>query len=218
METNYTVLGGDGQQYGPVSLDQIKAWVKEGRIDGSTQLLPAGANAWITAAQIPELNITPPPPLMATNTPPPLSGTSQPLEVAILQRQMRIGADWCFWIAGFSLVNFAMSFGGGGFFLVGLGLPTIIEQVFHSITGVGFTLVVALIVTAIFVVLGVFGRKGQTWAFMVAIGIYLVDTLVCLGLSLGTLIILFHLWVLFSLGRGMVANFKLRKLLRNDQY
>src|SRR5438045_4761958 len=32
MDTNYKIIGADGQEYGPVNLAEVKAWIADGRI------------------------------------------------------------------------------------------------------------------------------------------------------------------------------------------
>ncbi len=51
----YTIIGGDGDEYGPVSIDDVARWIRTGRADGST-LVRAKANAqWQPLRHIPEL-------------------------------------------------------------------------------------------------------------------------------------------------------------------
>lgn len=61
----YTILGGDGKEYGPVSVDQLKQWVREGRANALTQVRAEGATQWQALSSLPELsdlfNATPPP-------------------------------------------------------------------------------------------------------------------------------------------------------------
>lgn len=41
----------DGQTYGPYSGHQLADFVKEGRIDGATQVMPIGSETWTRAAE-----------------------------------------------------------------------------------------------------------------------------------------------------------------------
>lgn len=52
----YKILGGDGKEYGPISADVLQQWVREGRANAQTQVLPAGQMAWITLGQLPEFS------------------------------------------------------------------------------------------------------------------------------------------------------------------
>lgn len=55
METNYKIIGGDGREYGPVSLDEIKTWIRDGRIGRQTQIWRSDLNTWLAASQYQEL-------------------------------------------------------------------------------------------------------------------------------------------------------------------
>lgn len=51
----YKIIGGDGVEYGPVDLEQIRAWIQDGRAGGQTKVLPEGATNWQALSEIPEL-------------------------------------------------------------------------------------------------------------------------------------------------------------------
>jgi len=55
----YKVIGVDGKEYGPVSLEQLKQWVSEGRLTTQTRVQQVGAPDWKAATQIPELAALP---------------------------------------------------------------------------------------------------------------------------------------------------------------
>ena len=57
MEPTYTILGTDGNQYGPVTIDQFRAWAREGRVGGETQVWRSDQPAWTAAAALPELGL-----------------------------------------------------------------------------------------------------------------------------------------------------------------
>ncbi|MFA5206328.1 MAG: GYF domain-containing protein [Lentisphaeria bacterium] len=52
---NYLMQGGDGQTYGPVAVDTLVQWVKEGRLNAQTKLAPEGTTDWKAAGEYPEL-------------------------------------------------------------------------------------------------------------------------------------------------------------------
>lgn len=54
----YLVLGSDGNQYGPVDLQTLKAWVQEGRVTSTTQITDGLSNQTLMASQMPELGIS----------------------------------------------------------------------------------------------------------------------------------------------------------------
>lgn len=58
----YRVLGGDGRPYGPVTVDQLRIWLAEGRINGQTLTQLDGTVEWKPLALFPELGGVVPPP------------------------------------------------------------------------------------------------------------------------------------------------------------
>jgi hypothetical protein len=51
----YTIIGGDGREYGPVTADQVRSWITGGRANLQTRIKAAGSDAWKTVADFPEL-------------------------------------------------------------------------------------------------------------------------------------------------------------------
>ena len=60
----YKIRGGDGNEYGPVSADTLRAWVNQGRANSQTFVLAEGATEWKTLSTHPEFAplFAPPPP------------------------------------------------------------------------------------------------------------------------------------------------------------
>jgi hypothetical protein len=50
----YKIIGADGSQYGPVSSDQVRAWITEGRANGQTLAQPEGSADWKRLGELPE--------------------------------------------------------------------------------------------------------------------------------------------------------------------
>lgn len=50
----YTIIGGDQKQYGPVSADELRQWIAEGRLSGYSLILPEGGADWRALAVFPE--------------------------------------------------------------------------------------------------------------------------------------------------------------------
>jgi hypothetical protein len=58
----YKIIGADGKEYGPISREQLKQWLAEGRLNLQSQVLPEGSTDWKTLGEIPELVNAPVPP------------------------------------------------------------------------------------------------------------------------------------------------------------
>ncbi len=52
----FTIIGGDGREYGPVTAQQVRAWVATGRADEDTKAKVAGTDEWKTVGDFPELS------------------------------------------------------------------------------------------------------------------------------------------------------------------
>ena len=64
----YKLIGADGHEYGPVSGDQLRQWLTEGRVNADTQVLPEGGTGWSTLRALPEFSAL----LAGGSTPPPI--------------------------------------------------------------------------------------------------------------------------------------------------
>jgi hypothetical protein len=64
----YKIIGADGRQYGPISAEQIREWIAEGRVESRTPVFINGAKDWTFLGLLPEFaNAFPPhPPVIAT--------------------------------------------------------------------------------------------------------------------------------------------------------
>ena len=60
----YKIIGADGKEYGPVSKDQVHAWIAEGRASVQTLVQAENTTDWKPLANFPELlpAAVPPPP------------------------------------------------------------------------------------------------------------------------------------------------------------
>jgi hypothetical protein len=50
----YKIIGGDQQQYGPVSADELRQWIAEGRLSGQSFALAEGGTEWKPLVAFPE--------------------------------------------------------------------------------------------------------------------------------------------------------------------
>ena len=51
---DYKVMGEDGQEYGPVSDDQIRKWIAEARLERKSPVKPADSRDWVFLESLPE--------------------------------------------------------------------------------------------------------------------------------------------------------------------
>ena len=58
----YNIIGVDGREYGPISLEQLRQWQTEGRVNAQTRVLVAGETNWKTIADLTELSAPATPP------------------------------------------------------------------------------------------------------------------------------------------------------------
>src|SRR5262245_39879395 len=60
----FKIRGADGKEYGPVTVDQLRQWIREGRAGAQTQVQPVETTTWSPLSQLPafaELFASPPP-------------------------------------------------------------------------------------------------------------------------------------------------------------
>jgi len=117
------------------------------------------------------------------------------------------GAKWFYWIAGLSLINSLVVILGGNFhFVVGLGITSVVDALAKQAGSMGSVLDIVIngFVAGVFVLFGHFAVKGQKWAFLVGMALYVLDGLLLLTvkdyLSVG-----FHAYALFAIYRGLQA-------------
>lgn len=54
----YKIIGADQKEYGPISAEQIRQWIAEGRVNGQTQVCAEGTQDWKPLAAFPEFGFT----------------------------------------------------------------------------------------------------------------------------------------------------------------
>lgn len=132
-------------------------------------------------------------------------------------RAQRGGGSWFFWIAGLSLINAIVIQTGGDFnFVLGLGVTAIADTVFHSMgSSVGHILAYLFdaVVLGLFVLFGVFARRGGIWAFITGMVLYALDAGIYAVLpeTPQWVPIGFHAFALFSMWGGLTAARKLKR-------
>ena len=63
----YKIIGSDGQQYGPVSAEQLRSWLGQNRVNAQTLIQPDGVTEWKAMSTFPEFagDLRPSPPRTA---------------------------------------------------------------------------------------------------------------------------------------------------------
>jgi TM2 domain-containing membrane protein YozV len=112
----YKFIGADGQQYGPVNLDQIRRWLAENRLRAETLIQTEGSLDWKPLHTFPELaaELKSIPPAIAPPSAFPLSvATSNP------RASNKIPAGICGIILGaFGVHKFILGYTGAGILML----------------------------------------------------------------------------------------------------
>ena len=223
----YTVLAGDGQQYGPYPADNVQAWSNEGRIKADQQMTRSDLKEWFRSGDFSEFVWPAAPEPVAAAVPqaaPAVSAAAaarpsgkitldqiDPVSLA----GIRNAASWFFWIAGLSAVNFALGLSGSGF---SFALGSIAVDVCAALAHGGgqfnplFAVAGALII-GIWVLLGVFARRAHRSAFIIGMGLYLLDTLL-LFMAFSIISVAIHAWILYKIFDGLKDAWVLKKVMR----
>jgi hypothetical protein len=141
-----------------------------------------------------------------------------------LHAQVKSGAGWFYWIAGLSAINTVVFLMGSDWaFVAGLGLTMLVDVVGLAFaTELGdvakyaavFVDVIILGVVALF---GYLAGRRQTWAFIVGMALYGLDSLLVLWMeswiSFG-----FHLLALYYLFAGLRACIEANRLEQQDRH
>jgi hypothetical protein len=213
METTYRIVGSDGKEYGPVTLEQLQAWSKEGRVTPTTQVSRSDVNAWLPAANYSELGLAgvAREPVTSSATTAPSAGA--PDELGEMDRRVRSGGSWFYWVAGLSLINsFAALSGSSWGFIFGLQITQEIDHFARETGGnaKAIAMVLDVLAAGVFVLFGVFACKRHVWAFIVGMVLYGLDALLTVFAQywLG---VAFHAWVLFTLFVGLKAALQINR-------
>ena len=71
----YRIIGADGREYGPITDEQLRQWITQGRANAQTKVKPEGAADWQTVDSLPEFAADLPAP---SSAPAPLSAAPAP--------------------------------------------------------------------------------------------------------------------------------------------
>ncbi len=113
----YKIIGADGQQYGPVSAEQIRRWIAENRVNAQTLIQAEGAQEWKPLSLFPEfapeVKATPPP---VTPVPP----TIGPVQSTLAARASnKVAAGICGILLGsLGVHKFILGYQGAGLIML----------------------------------------------------------------------------------------------------
>src|SRR5262249_43516870 len=52
----YRIIGADAREYGPVTAEQVRAWIAEGRANADSRIAVEGSSEWRTLGSLPEFS------------------------------------------------------------------------------------------------------------------------------------------------------------------
>jgi hypothetical protein len=76
----YKIIGADQNEYGPITAEQVRQWVAEGRLNGLSKIQVDGSGVWKELRQMPEFSaiLPPSPPAITLGAPRPPSSVGAP--------------------------------------------------------------------------------------------------------------------------------------------
>lgn len=80
----FTILGADGREYGPADIDQVKAWIADGRANLDTKAKRTGEDAWRRLGDFPEFTAAQVPPQQGVPTVVPVVVPNTPADPAAI--------------------------------------------------------------------------------------------------------------------------------------
>src|SRR5947209_9360618 len=110
----FTIIGGDGKEYGPATVEQLRAWITAGRANLDTKAKALGSDEWRRLGDFAEFGSpdAPPPVMTATGAPAVAATVSAGTTLPAADRGRRLAArviDWSLAIGtdtpGFSLLG-----------------------------------------------------------------------------------------------------------------
>jgi hypothetical protein len=144
-------------------------------------------------------------------SPAPTVSSSSANQNALIAQKLRVeqalkgSSSWFVIIAALSLVNSVLFMTGAKIhFIFGLGFTQIIDALAHNAGGAGVALdlVINGAIAAVFVLFWSFARKGEKWAWLAGMGLYVVDALILLVFK-DILSVAFHGWALYRMYSGL---------------
>ncbi len=106
----YKIIGADGNEYGPVSREQLREWMAQGRVGAQTRVRPEAGGEWQPLGSYPELNFT--------ATEPPVSSALRPPSAAD-RASKKVAAGVCgILIGALGIHKFILGYTGAGLIML----------------------------------------------------------------------------------------------------
>lgn len=82
----YKIIGADGKEYGPITANQLRQWVAQGRVNAASKVQPDGSPDWLTLGSLPEFAdaLAQPPAFPNLPTPPAVPAKTSGMAIASL--------------------------------------------------------------------------------------------------------------------------------------
>jgi hypothetical protein len=135
-----------------------------------------------------------------------------------LESQFKNGVSWFYWIAGLSLINtVVILFDGSWNFIAGLGITQLIDAFAYSLAEsfgnniIYIGLFINLLIIGMYVVFGRLAHKKIKWAIITGMVLYSLDAVLFIIFQ-DYLAILFHIFAVYSIFRGLKAGSELSKV------
>lgn len=115
----YRIIGADGHEYGPVTADQVRQWIAQGRANGQTRIRFEGSAEWKLLSDLPEFRDALGGPATAATPPPRRLSESEARAIAnnIIARDYQLRIGHCIG-CGWNLVMSHFGLTAGATFLI----------------------------------------------------------------------------------------------------
>ncbi len=113
----YKIIGADGHQYGPATIDQLRTWIAENRVRADTLVQAEGSAEWKPLKSFPELSgeIKPPPP----------APLAPPTSTIAARASNKVAAGVCgILLGGLGIHKFILGYSGAGLIMLLLAILT----------------------------------------------------------------------------------------------
>jgi hypothetical protein len=130
------------------------------------------------------------------------------------ERVVKTGANWFLIIAVLSIINSVLSMSGSGVrFIFGLGMAQLVDVLANQAGQSGFALdlIINGLVAGVLVLFWNSARKGEQWAFVVGMALYVIDAALVLYFK-DILAVAFHGYGVFRIYSGMKGIPVLKKI------